>query len=183
MNENSIACQWSFTTSMSWPSLKNKWLSFFIMFNLLAQDFKILFGNFEFLLPFTSSRKVLENIPTEWGRTILWGTHFIGGIMKHWNTGTLKYWVGVQRGQCLISLGWPPFYWWCHNKKTLWGRCFITLTSLALHLFPFAWLKQSNFIVRSVQTVLGRWKLVVAVISVNVCLLLAFSDLICYLEE
>ena len=52
---------------------------------------------------------------------------------------TLKYWVGVQWGKsylmgrrCLFSLGWPPFLLWYHNKNTLWGRYFITSTSLAL---------------------------------------------------
>ena len=60
---------------------------------------------------------------------------------------TLKYWVGVQRGQsylmgrtCLFSLGWPPFQWWCHNKNTLWGRCF-TSTRFTPHLFLLGWLK------------------------------------------
>ena len=35
------------------------------------------------------------------------------GIKKGHSPETLKYWVGVQRGQsylmCLFSLGWPPF--------------------------------------------------------------------------
>ena len=61
---------------------------------------------------------------------------------------TLKDWVGVQQGQsylmgrrCLFGLGWPVFYWWCHNKNNLWGRCFITLTSLTPNLFLFGCLK------------------------------------------
>ena len=40
----------------------------------------------------------------------------------------LKYWVGVQQGQshlmgrgCLFSLGWQPFWLWCHGKYALWG--------------------------------------------------------------
>ena len=60
---------------------------------------------------------------------------------------TLKYLVGVQRGQsyfmgrrCLFSAGWPPFQWWYHDKNTLWGRCFIRPTSLAPHPFPLGWL-------------------------------------------
>ena len=55
---------------------------------------------------------------------------------------TLKYWVGVQRGQsylmgrrCLFRFGWY------HNKNTLWGRCFITSTSFATYLFLLGWLK------------------------------------------
>ena len=60
---------------------------------------------------------------------------------------TLKYWVGIQQGQfylmgrkCLFSLGWRPFYWWCHDKNALWGRCF-TSTSFAPHLFLLGRLK------------------------------------------
>ena len=41
--------------------------------------------------------------------------------------------VGFQQGQSyligrmfLFSLVWPPFYQCCHNKNTLWSRCFIT---------------------------------------------------------
>ena len=60
---------------------------------------------------------------------------------------TLKYWTGVQQGQsyltgrrCLFSLGWPPFYWWCHNKNALWGRCF-TSTNFQPTIFLLGWLK------------------------------------------
>ena len=42
---------------------------------------------------------------------------------------------------------------------------------------------ESGFIVRSVETGLGRWKLVVAVISIDVYPFLAFSDLTCRLED
>ena len=49
--------------------------------------------------------------------------------------------------------------------------------------FPIGLVKtKSDFIVRSVQTGLGRWMLVVAVISVDVYPFLAFSDLTCHLE-
>ena len=40
-----------------------------------------------------------------------------------------------------------------------------------------------NFIVRSVETDFGRWKLVAAVISVDAYPFLAFSDLTCHLED
>ena len=43
-------------------------------------------------------------------------------------------------------------------------------------------LTESGFIVRSVDTGLGRWTLVVAVISVNADHFLAFSDLTCHLR-
>ena len=50
--------------------------------------------------------------------------------------------------------------------------------------FPIGLVKiDSNFIVRSVETGLGRLMLVVAVISINVYLFLAFSDLTCHLED
>ena len=40
---------------------------------------------------------------------------------------------------------------------------------------------ESGFVVRSVETAVGRWMLVVAVISVDAYPFLAFSDLACYL--
>ena len=42
---------------------------------------------------------------------------------------------------------------------------------------------ESNFIVRPVETGLGRWTLVVAVISVDVYPFLAFSDLTSHLKD
>ena len=41
----------------------------------------------------------------------------------------------------------------------------------------------SDFIARSVETVLGRWMLVLAVITVDAFRFLAFSDLTCHLED
>ena len=50
--------------------------------------------------------------------------------------------------------------------------------------FPTGLVKtESGFIVRSVEAGLGRWTLVVAVISVNAYPFLVFSDLTCYLED
>ena len=50
--------------------------------------------------------------------------------------------------------------------------------------FPIGLVKtESGFIVRSVETGLGRWTLVVAVISVDAYPFLAFSDLNCHLED
>ena len=50
--------------------------------------------------------------------------------------------------------------------------------------FPIGLVKtEFGFIVRSVEISLGRWMLVVAVISVDAFPLLAFSDLTCHLEE
>ena len=42
---------------------------------------------------------------------------------------------------------------------------------------------ESGFIVRSAETGLGRWKLVVAVISVYAYPFLAFSDLTCHFDD
>ena len=42
---------------------------------------------------------------------------------------------------------------------------------------------ESSFIVRSVETSLGRWTLVVAVIIVDAYPSLAFSDLTCHLQD
>ena len=50
--------------------------------------------------------------------------------------------------------------------------------------FPIGLVKtESGFIVKSVETGLGRWTLLVAVISVDAYPFLAFSDLTCHLEE
>ena len=50
-------------------------------------------------------------------------------------------------------------------------------------IFPIGLVKtESGFIVRLVETGLGRWTLVVAVISIDAYPSLAFSDLICLLE-
>ena len=42
---------------------------------------------------------------------------------------------------------------------------------------------EAGFIVRAVETSLGIWKLVVAVISIDAYPFLAFSDLTCYLDD
>ena len=50
--------------------------------------------------------------------------------------------------------------------------------------FPIRLVKtESGFIVRSVETGLGRWTLVVAVISFDAYPFLAFSDLTCHLAD
>ena len=42
---------------------------------------------------------------------------------------------------------------------------------------------ESDFIIRSIETGLGRWMLVVAMISVDAYPFLAFSDLTCHVED
>ena len=50
--------------------------------------------------------------------------------------------------------------------------------------FPVGLVKSKpDFIVRAVETALGRWALVVAVISVDAYPFLAFSDQTCHFED
>ena len=50
--------------------------------------------------------------------------------------------------------------------------------------FPIGLVKtESGFIVRSVETGLGRWTLMVAVISVDAYRFLAISDMTCHFED
>ena len=50
--------------------------------------------------------------------------------------------------------------------------------------FPIGLVKtKSDFIVRSVETGLGKWMLVVPVIGANAYPFLAFSDLTCHLKD
>ena len=61
---------------------------------------------------------------------------------------------------------------------------FYYIDQLCTPLFPIGLVKiESDFIVRSVETGLGKWTLVVAVISVDASPFLAFSDLTCHLED
>ena len=58
------------------------------------------------------------------------------------------------------------------------------LDQLRTPSFPINQMKtECDFIVRSVETGLGRWMLVLAVISADAYLFLAFSDLTCHIED
>ena len=58
------------------------------------------------------------------------------------------------------------------------------IDQLCTPLFPIRVVKtESGFIAILVETGLGRWTLVVAVISVDAYPFLAFSDLTCHLED
>ena len=58
------------------------------------------------------------------------------------------------------------------------------IDQLCTPAFPIVLVKtESRFIARSVETGLGRWALVVAVIGVDAYAFLAFSDLTCHLED
>ena len=58
------------------------------------------------------------------------------------------------------------------------------IDQLPTPFFPVGLVKtESGFIVRSVETGLGRWTLVVAVISVDAYLFFGFPNLTCHLED
>ena len=58
----------------------------------------------------------------------------------------------------------------------------LSKTKLKLKTKTFSSFLESGFMVRSIETGLGRWMLVVAVINVDAYPFLAFSDLTCHLE-
>ena len=61
---------------------------------------------------------------------------------------------------------------------------FYYIDQLCTPSFPIGLVKtKSHFIVESVETSLGRWTPVVAVISLDAYPFLAFSDLTCRLED
>ena len=57
------------------------------------------------------------------------------------------------------------------------------IDQLSTPSFPIGLVKTESAFVRSVETGLGRWTLVVAVISVDAYPFLALSDLTCHLED
>ena len=102
-------------------------------------------------------------------------------------------WCPVGSGASLALVDHPSSngvtikmsYGLCNNKNAFWGRCFIQSTSVLPSSFLIGLIKsESSFIVRSVETDLGRWTLVEAVISVvDAYPFLAFSDLTFHLED
>ena len=103
---------------------------------------------------------------------------------RQWNTGLVSSRVSLTSwGEWAFSalVGYPSSDGiLILNKNTLWGRCFITLTSLVPRIVLVK--TKSDFIVRSVETGLRRWILMVAVIIVDAYPLLVFSDPTCYPE-
>ena len=64
------------------------------------------------------------------------------------------------------------------------GQIFYYIDQPRTPSFPIGLVKtESDFIVRLVETALGRWTLVVVVISVDAYPFFAFSDLTFYLED
>ena len=64
------------------------------------------------------------------------------------------------------------------------GQIFCYIDQPCIQSFPIGLVKtESDFTGRSVETDLGRWTLVLAMISVDAYPFLAFSDLTCHLED
>ena len=78
---------------------------------------------------------------------------------------------------CLLSLGWLPTWWWCHNNNTFCGKCFITSSRPLARVFLWGLLKL--WTIRLCETDLRRWTLELAVNNVDAHIL-AFSDLTCH---
>ena len=70
------------------------------------------------------------------------------------------------------------------QSKYLMGYIFYHVNQLHTPSFPIGLFKtKSDFMFRPGSTGLGRWRLVLAVISVDAYPFLAFSDLTCHLED
>ena len=108
---------------------------------------------------------IVEERSGKWNREMMYRNHFLSG--KKQGTNFFHF-------LCLRP---------CMLPNALWGRCF-TLTSFAPPSLPIGLFKtELGFIVRSVETGLGIWTLVLAVICVDAYLFLAFSDLTCHLAD
>ena len=103
----------------------------------------------------------------------------------HWSTGlvssgaSLTSWV---EGSSLASVGHPSSD--AVTVKMPYGVDVLHWPASHQPSFPIGLVKtKSGFILTSIETGLGRWTLVVAVISVDIYAILAFSDLTCHLED
>ena len=96
----------------------------------------------------------------------------------------LKYWIGVQQGQ--------SYPWWGASLALVGhpssGSVMIkvsygvtVLHQPALHPIFSYW--GLGFVLRLVETSLGRWTLVVAVLCFDTYTFLVFSDLTCHHED
>ena len=106
---------------------------------------------------------------------------------------TLKYWVGGVQcsgvsltlwGEVVsLALAGQPSSDGITIKNTFGVDVYYIDQSHTLSFLIGLVETKSDFIVSSVETGLGRWALVVAVISVDAYPFLAFSDLTCHLED
>ena len=95
---------------------------------------------------------------------------------KHWNTGLVSSGFSITswRGASLALVGYPSSY----------GIPIKITYGVDVVFFPTGLVKtKSDFIVRSYETCLGRWTLVVAVINVDTYPSLAFSGLTSHPED
>ena len=105
--------------------------------------------------------------------------------LGHWNTGLLSSAVNLTswgEGVSLTLVGHPS------NDvvmiKIIVWQMFYYIDQPSTRSFPIGLVKNEfDFIVRSVETGLGRWMLVVAVISVDAYPSFALSDLTCHLDD
>ena len=157
---------------------------FLIVYNFnaiqISPSVTILIVFFYFLFVYTRMWKIINFCRNCFSHRLI----LVNSPPKHWNTGLVSSEVSLTSWgeEASLALADHPHSDGSTIKSAFLGRCFITLTSLALHLFVLVETK-SDFFVRSLETDLGRWALVVAVISVNAYLLLSFSDLTCHLED
>ena len=105
--------------------------------------------------------------------------------MRHWNTGLVSSGASLtswEKGALLALVGHPSSDG--IPKKIPYGVDFYYTDHPCIPSFPIGLVKtKSDFIVRSVETGLARWTLVVTVISDDAYPFLAFSNLTCHPED
>ena len=104
---------------------------------------------------------------------------------RHWNTGLVSSGVSLTswgEGASLAFVGHPTSDGVTINIS--YGVDVLYIDQPRTPPFPIGLVTtESDFVVSSVETGLGRWTLVVAVISSDIYLFLAFSNQTCHLED
>ena len=96
------------------------------------------------------------------------------------SVGLVSYLLGRR---CLFNFGWPLLVM-VSQCKFLMEQMLYCINQPCTLSFPIGLVKtESDFIVRSVETGLGRWVLAVAVNGVDAYPFMAFSHLTCQLED
>ena len=136
-------------------------------------------------LPFEHLLKKDETVNIQQWISIMWLIHIFRKFIFYWHyPETLKYWVDIQWGQsylmgrrCLFSFGWQALL-------VMVSQYHNGINQLCTPAFSIGFVKtKSDFIVGLFVTSLGKWSLVVAVISVDAYPFLAFWVLTCHLED
>ena len=90
----------------------------------------------------------------------------------------------IRLTMAVVGISWIPMVSTGVDGSRCYGVNLLLHRPARTPSFPTRLVKtKSDFIVRSVETGLGKWMLVVAVISVDAYLFLAFSDLTYHLED